>query len=511
MASTARRVRQTRLRVARVGGIALILAVWTLASRLIDASIILPGPIDTLARLWDEMVGADFYRHLAATLVRAAVGFLIAFVLGAGWGLLSGSRRVAGAVLDPTLILIRATPVIAVILLALIWFRSSIAPVFVTVLMVLPVVVENVAAGTRAASGELREMAELFRVSRRRQVRELVLPALRPYLFASAHSGLGMAFKVTVAAEVLVQPGWALGGAMQEARFYLDTPRILALTLSVIGVSAVAELVLRLLERTVPIGVRGSSRRTSLRSEARAAENEQRRAGQRLTVSHLHRSYGTTAVISDLSFTLDPGVVTVVLGPSGCGKTTLLRLIAGLDAPDSGVVRGEEPVSMAFQEPRLLPWATARQNLGFVLGDRSGASAADPYLAAVSLPLAGDSLPATLSGGMQQRVSLARALAYGGATLLLDEPFQNLDLPVKLELARAVRETTRARDLVSLMVTHDVVEALATADRILILAGGPARIIADETIVLADESRDPRSTEHQEHASILYDRLLSAR
>jgi len=116
-----------------------------------------------------------------------------------------------------------------------------------------------------------------------------------------------------------------------------------------------------------------------------------------------------------------------------------------------------------------------------------------------------------LSGGMQQRVSLARALAYGGTTLLLDEPFQNLDLPVKLQLARAVRGATRERNLGSVMVTHDVVEALATADRILILARDPARIIADETISLPDGSRDPRSTEHQRHASILYERLLSAR
>ncbi len=511
MSRTARSSRQARLRVARIAGVTLILALWALVSRLIDASIILPGPIETIARLWKAMVGVDFYRHLAATLVRATVGFLLAFFLGSGWGLLSGARRLAGAVLDPTLILIRATPVIAVILLALIWFRSSIAPVFVTVLMVLPVVVENVAAGTRAASGELREMAEIFRVSRRRQIRELVLPALRPYLFASAHSGLGMAFKVTVAAEVLVQPGWALGGSMQEARFYLDTPLILALTLAVIGMSALAELALRGLERTVPVATRASARRPSRRSDTRAIEDAGRTEGQRLTVSHLHRSYGATTVISDLSCILDPGVVTVVLGPSGCGKTTLLRLIAGLDAPDSGAVEGVQPVSVAFQEPRLLPWATARENLGFVLGDRGDVSAAERYLAAVRLANAGDSFPATLSGGMQQRVSLARALAYGGATLLLDEPFQNLDLPVKLELARVVRETTQTRGLVSVMVTHDVVEALATADRILILGRGPARILADETIVLSDESRDPRSAEHQKHASILYERLLSAR
>ena len=241
---------------ASVAGIALILVGWEVAARLVGAVIVLPGPAAAMMALWAQIITPAFYSHLLATLLRALAGFAIAFVVGLAWGLVAGSGGTLRTVLRPLLVLIRATPVIAVILLALIWFRANVAPVVVTLLMVVPVIVENVAAGVRAASGELLEMASLFGVPRSRRLRQLTLPALRPYLFAGAHSGLGMAFKVTVAAEVLVQPGQALGGAMQEARFYLDTPRILALTVAVIALSALAEAVLQIVERLVSGEVR---------------------------------------------------------------------------------------------------------------------------------------------------------------------------------------------------------------------------------------------------------------
>jgi NitT/TauT family transport system permease protein len=491
-------------------GVALILAAWAVAARLIGASIILPTPLETIRSLWSQITLLEFYLHLSATLARALLGFGIAFVLGLAWGLLAGMRRGAGSLLRPALVLIRATPVIAVILLALIWFRSTLAPIFVTWLMVLPVIVENVATGARTASGELLEMAHVFRVPRHRRVRDLTLPALRPYLFASAHSGMGMAFKVTVAAEVLVQPARALGGAMQEARFYLDTPRILAITISVIALSAVAEALLRLFERLVP----GYRRLRTTSAAAGAGPHLPADAGSEpgpLCIDHLSRLYDEHIVLHDLSLRFDPGEVTVVLGPSGCGKTTLLRLIARLDDPDEGRVGASGTVSLAFQEPRLLPWADAAANLGFVAPGRISESEAARWLGRVRLSGEEHSLPSTLSGGMQQRLALSRALAYPSRTLLLDEPFQNLDLAVKLDLARLVRRLTSEDDRVTVMVTHDVVEALATGDRIVILAAEPARVIGSQTVELSEEARDPRSADHQRTAAVLYDLLLSAR
>lgn len=526
---------------ASAGGIALILVGWEIAARLVDAAIVLPGPVAAMMALWAQIITPAFYSHLLATLLRALAGFAIAFATGLAWGLVAGSDRTLHTVLRPLLVLIRATPVIAVILLALIWFRPNVAPVFVTLLMVVPVIVENVAAGTRAASGELLEMAWLYRVPRSRRLRRLTLPALRPYVFAGAHSGLGMAFKVTVAAEVLVQPGRALGGAMQEARFYLDTPRILALTVAVIALSAVAEAALGLVERLasgpvrlppgpLPGSVRANARRESgvegergVRSEAPAdsrtprdrdhAEPEPAHpsgGGVPVTASDVERAYPGRIVLSGLSLRFEPGEVTVVLGPSGCGKTTLLRTLAGLDAPDRGTVDRPGSVSFAFQEPRLLPWATAGANVGFVLPESTPHAAIAESLRMARLPIDFDAMPRTLSGGMQSRLALARAFACPAPLLLLDEPFQNLDLAVKLDLAAVVRSITVGGARTTVMVTHDVVEALVTADRIVILGGTPAGIAGERRVGLEPYDRDPRSTRAQAIAAELYALLLEA-
>lgn len=507
---------------ASAGGIAVILVGWEIAARVVGAAIVLPGPTAAMIALWGELTVPAFYPHLFATLLRALAGFGLAFVAGVAWGLVAGSRGTFASVLRPLLVLIRATPVIAVILLALIWFRPNIAPVFVTLLMVVPVIVENVSAGVRAASGELLEMAGLFGVPRSRRLRRLTLPALRPYLFAGAHSGLGMAFKVTVAAEVLVQPARALGGAMQEARFYLDTPRILALTVAVIALSALAEAALQLVERLASREVRLRRPHGGDRSDtgvstgprgARPAPPAPPRAPSSpppVVATSLSKAYDGQEVLSRLSLRVDPGEVTVVLGPSGCGKTTLLRILAGLEAPDDGRVDRGGSVSFAFQEARLLPWATAGANVGFVLPESATSEEIGGWLAAARLPVALAAMPRTLSGGMQSRLALARAFAYPAPVLLLDEPFQNLDLAVKLELAGVVRRTTAGERRTTLMVTHDVVEALVTADRIIILGGEPARIVGERTVDLREADRDPRSTAAQRVAGELYALLLEA-
>jgi NitT/TauT family transport system permease protein len=499
-------------------GVLFIVLAWAIAARAVDASIILPTPLETVLELWNQITARAFYGHLTATFLRTLIGFAAALVVGLVWGLASGTTRLAGPFLFPSLVLIRSTPVIAIILLALIWFRATLAPVFVTWLMVVPIVVENVVAGTRSASGDLREMASVFRVPRERVIRQLTLPALRPYLFATAHAGLGMAFKVTVAAEVIVQPQRALGGAMQEARFFLDTPRILALTLSVIALSALTELLLRTIERIAPGYLRGpvvsadSGRPASAATVSgiggRAPASSPRWSP--IVVTGVDRRYDGRDVLKGLSAEFLPSEITVVLGPSGCGKTTLLRLVGGLAVPDDGTVRAPARISMVFQEPRLLPWADASANIAFVLSDRRSSATIAEALCRAQLPLSAAAMPATLSGGMQQRLSLARAFARGGDAMLLDEPFQNLDLAVKLELARDVRERTAGKG-VTIMVTHDVVEALATGDRILIMAGSPARFVGEQRVDLDADSRDPRSREHQAYAARLYDLLLSAR
>lgn len=175
-------------------------------------------------------------------------------------------------------------------------------------------------------------------------------------------------------------------------------------------------------------------------------------------------SYDGQAVLKDQDLTVPPGGHVAFMGPSGCGKTTLLRLVAGLLRPRSGSVHvGAEKISFLFQEPRLFPGRTALENVNAVLSDRPQTiPLAGKWLAAVGLEAAADKYPHELSGGMQQRVSLARALAYNGDILLLDEPLKGLDEETKADMIRLLNIHTAGKTL--LLVTHDREEAENLAD-----------------------------------------------
>jgi NitT/TauT family transport system ATP-binding protein len=230
-------------------------------------------------------------------------------------------------------------------------------------------------------------------------------------------------------------------------------------------------------------------------------------AASLLSAWKLSKSYfsgGTvTHVIGDLSLTLEQGEIVSIVGPSGCGKTTLLNVLCGLLIPDGGEVRwrgvrlaGQPPdVGYMLQKDLLLPWRTALTNamLGLEIRRTPRAVAESRARALLDqLGLAGfaDYYPSTLSGGMRQRVALARTLVNDPAVLLLDEPFAALDFQTKLliesDTAKLVRNAGRA----VLLITHDIEEAVSLADRVIVLTGRPTRVKAIYEIALGHERTD---------------------
>ena len=184
-----------------------------------------------------------------------------------------------------------------------------------------------------------------------------------------------------------------------------------------------------------------------------------------LELKNVSLSYGDLRVLRDVSLRLAPGKRIAVMGPSGCGKTSLLRVIAGLQSPDSGTVeRTAQRLSFVFQEPRLLPWLTAEENVRLVLPDAHHGEDSAVWLSRFGLSDAADKLPAELSGGMQQLVSLARALVCAPDLLLLDEPFKALDAAAKQNAITAVSGGT---DAAIILVTHDIHEAEALGCRVI--------------------------------------------
>jgi sulfonate transport system ATP-binding protein len=190
----------------------------------------------------------------------------------------------------------------------------------------------------------------------------------------------------------------------------------------------------------------------------------------------VRKSYGNTRVLDGLDLDIEAGQVVALLGRSGSGKSTLLRLLAGLDHDATGQVAVRGTISVAFQEPRLLLWRRVWRNvvLGLV-GEEDSRVNAIAALEQVELADLADRWPLTLSGGQAQRVSLARALARRPDVLLLDEPFGALDALTRRSMHALLRRLFAEHRPTTLLVTHDVDEALSIADRVLVLRDGRVR------------------------------------
>jgi len=214
----------------------------------------------------------------------------------------------------------------------------------------------------------------------------------------------------------------------------------------------------------------------------------------------LRRIFGNGfAALGPIDLAVAPGELVAVLGPSGSGKSTLLRLLGGLDQADAGTVAfntADPHVGIVFQEPRLMPWLTVAQNVGFGLFTVPAARRAERVagaLARVGLERFADALPKTLSGGMAQRVGVARALALQPDLLLMDEPFGALDPLTRMTLQRHLASILADGSLAGVLITHDVDEALLLADRIVVLQGPPGRIRLEAAVDLPRprHSNDP--------------------
>jgi NitT/TauT family transport system ATP-binding protein len=218
------------------------------------------------------------------------------------------------------------------------------------------------------------------------------------------------------------------------------------------------------------------------------------KTGMSLELDRVRLSYNGPPVIDQLSLVVRPGEILVLTGPSGCGKSTVLRALAGLLSPDGGSVLADGGAvattsgdrGMVFQDNALLPWRTVRSNIELALrlrGEpRAGRrAAAERWIDELGLTGFGDYLPNSLSGGMRQRVQLARGLAGAPRAVMMDEPFGALDTRTRAAMQRLLIDTWQAHPTTVVFVTHDVDEALALGDRVAVLgrAGQPLRALLD--------------------------------
>jgi sulfonate transport system ATP-binding protein len=247
--------------------------------------------------------------------------------------------------------------------------------------------------------------------------------------------------------------------------------------------------------------------RTDFIEQARAAQrrSDDTHRGLALTIRGLRKSFGDNAVLRGVDLHIPAGQFVAIVGRSGCGKSTLLRLIAGLEQADAGTISfgaetRREDIRVMFQEPRLLPWARVLDNVEVGLGrQRKSAdlrSRAGQALMEVGLESKREQWPAALSGGQKQRVALARALVSHPRVLAFDEPLGALDALTRISMQRLLERVWQDQGFTAILVTHDVAEAIALADRVLIIEDG--RIAHDMNV----EAQRPRERSAGELATL---------
>lgn len=391
------------------------LAVWQLVCILVDNSIMLVGPVEAAGALVTLAVKAEFLKTVAWSLARIGAGFLAGFFLGVGLAGLAFRFRLFQEILQPVMGLFKAVPVASFVVLLLIWWGSSFLAVAVSFLIVLPGIYISTLEGLKSTDPKMLEMAKVFHMPARNSFFYIYRPALKPFLDGSLKVAVGMSWKSGVAAEVIGTPDYSIGEKLYLSKIYLDTAGVLAWTAVIILLSLMFEkMVLKCWElysdwQPVCAAATASGNGKNVKSPAFIG---------------VSKSFGEQIILKEADGRWEQGGIFFLTGPSGSGKTTILRLLAGLEAPDEGVVEGIEGISMVFQEDRLCEAYSAVKNLEMITGNAESArKELEKLLPADAL----DKPCGQLSGGMKRRVAVVRALSAASHTVLLDEPFTGLD------------------------------------------------------------------------------------
>lgn len=242
MTTSTTRDKNTRLSPAlRLGAVAVWLLLWQLASMAVGLPLLLPSPLAVLLRLGQLCTGADFWLTVASSLLRILLGFLLGVLFGTALAGLCWRFRLIDALARPLLGVLKSTPVASFIILALVWVKTTWLATVISFIMVLPLIYANVREGIDSANRQLLEMAQVFRLSRRKTFRYCYLPAILPFFLSAISSALGFAWKSGIAAEVLGRPARAIGSQIYDSKIYLETPDLFAWTLVVILLSVLLE------------------------------------------------------------------------------------------------------------------------------------------------------------------------------------------------------------------------------------------------------------------------------
>ncbi len=446
----------------RAGSVLVWLVLWQLASAALAQPLILPGPASVVISLARLLTSPLFWPKVCFSAVRVLGGMLAAFVCALVLATLSQRFSAVRTLARTPLVVMKATPVVCVVVLLLLWLGSANVGVAAVFLMALPAIYFSSLEGLDSLDDGMAEMLEVHGVRGARLALAHTWQKLLPFLLATSESVVGMSWKAGIAAELIGVPAGSIGERIYQTKLLLETSDLIAWTIVVIVLAAICERVFVHLLRTSGPAYLHLAVRLRPRNESESINDSTEEPPQvpegAWRLSGLVLAHGA-AKGKTLTLELPAGSRTCVMAPSGTGKTTLLRTLAGLEKASQGRADGPKRLSMVFQETRLIGDLTALENVELCAAScRNAASLRD--LLARALPDVSPDTPASeLSGGQRRRVELVRALGAAGDSVLLDEPFSGLDELSRQTVYELIDAELHGRSLV--IATHDERDAKA--------------------------------------------------
>lgn len=402
-----------------------------------------PTFVDTVESLAQLILSGDFWLSVAATLGRAFIGLIVSLLLAFPTALLMARYQEASLLLRPVLSVIRSVPVISFILIALIFLDPESIPLLIAFIVMYPLLTENLASGLKQLDKEKNSVAELFHIGTFNRYAMIVYPQLRPFLFSGLASAVGFGWRAIIMGEVLSQCRFGIGSGMKQAQSFLSLSELVAWTIIAVVISFILDkCVVALSHCRFHIRFAGEKTLTDTTID------------KPLEVHELQGEYGFTP----FSYTFQAGKIYGISAPSGAGKTTFLRLLDYRLKPVTGtIVNRPQRIACLFQEPQLLNHLTVWENIALAVASFSNQSKANAtvheLLKTLEIEDLTDRLPDQLSYGQQERVALARALAFDAPLILMDEPLKGNDEPLKLRICSYLCSLKQNRLII--VTSHD--------------------------------------------------------
>ena len=407
---------------------AILLAGWQLFAVIANQPELIPSLPRLVRTLCEWLVSGSFYQSVGATIFRGILGMSISFVCAIGMAGLFARFEWVYELFRPLLAIMRSIPVISFILLALIFLNPESIPLMIAFLTMFPLLTENLTRGILDLRPGLSIMARQFHIKRSNVLFQIIYPQLKPFLYSGLASAAGFGWRAIIMGEVLSQCAFGIGSEMKRAQNFIAVPELLAWTIPTPTLSV-------------------------------------------LDTKDISYQYG----IQHFSHSFQKGIIYGISAPSGKGKTTLLNLIGGILLPTEGEIHPTRHFGIAtiFQQPQLLPHLTAEENiilpLSSFLTEEKARRIAQKHLQEMEMEPFGNRYPKELSYGQQQRIAIARALAYPSPLLLMDEPFKGLDEALSHRIIERIREKQMKEERIILFTSHNPDEIRLLADEVIYL------------------------------------------